>query len=67
MTKRQRRANASRRSKQRRVSVALKKFLAAVKPSAAKGAGASFRRNPGGSITIIPLKKIPNRARRAAR
>jgi hypothetical protein len=54
MTKAQKRANASKGSKRRRVAAALKKFLKAQNP-AAKFAGAKIRRNKG-SITIIPIK-----------
>ena len=53
-TKAQRRANASKRSKQKRISRALQKFLKASNP-AGKFAGAKIRRNKG-SITIIPIK-----------
>jgi hypothetical protein len=57
MTKTQRRANASRRSKQRRVAASLKKFLSTVAP-AKRFSGAALRKNPGGSITITPLKAV---------
>lgn len=57
MTKTQRRANASRKSKQRRVSKALKTFLKKVNPGILKRtSGAKLRKNRGGSITIIPIK-----------
>jgi hypothetical protein len=56
-TKAQKRANASKRSKQRRVAASLKKFLSSVAP-AKKYSGAALRRNPGGSITITPLKAV---------
>jgi hypothetical protein len=54
MTKRARRLNASKRSKQKRMATALRKFLKAQNP-AANYAGAKIRRNKG-SITIIPIK-----------
>jgi hypothetical protein len=57
LTKAQKRANASKRSKQRRVAASLKKFLASVAP-AKKYSGAALRKNPGGSITITPLKAV---------
>jgi hypothetical protein len=54
MTKAQKRVNASKRSKQRRIAKALRTFLKAQNP-ASKYAGAKIRRNKG-SITIIPIK-----------
>lgn len=54
MTKAQKRANAAKKSKKRRVATALKKFLHTMNP-ASKCAGAEIRRNKG-SITIIPIK-----------
>ena len=53
-TKAQKRVNASKRSKQRRIARALRSFLKAQNP-ASKYAGARIRRNKG-SITIIPIK-----------
>jgi hypothetical protein len=64
LTKTQRRRNASTRAKQKRMTVALRKFLQSVKPGS-KATAAAVRKNPGGSITIIPLKVKTNRARRA--
>ena len=61
LTKAQKRANASKKSKQRRIAKALKTFLKAQNP-AAKYAGAKIQRNKG-SITIIPVK-LPRRASR---
>jgi hypothetical protein len=60
-TKAQKRANASKRSKQKRVAKALREFLKTQNP-AMKCAGAKIRRNKG-SITIIPIK-LPKRASR---
>ncbi len=54
MTRLQRRMNASKRSKQKRIAKALQKFLKAQNP-AARFSGAKIRRNKG-SITIIPIK-----------
>lgn len=65
MTKARRRVNASKRAKERRVSLALQKFIRAVKPSSV-GKDHAMKKNPGGSITIIPLKRA-NRAKRRAR
>lgn len=48
-------------AQKRRISAALKKFLHAQNPKA-RYVGAGIRKNPGGNITIIPIK-----ARRAAR
>jgi hypothetical protein len=61
LTKAQKRVNASKRSKQRRIAKALRTFLKAQNP-ASKYAGAKIRRNKG-SITIIPIK-LPRRAGR---
>ncbi len=66
-TKLQRRVNASRKSKQKRMSTALRKFLATYKPSMLKGEGAAVKKNPGGSITIIKVPKVSNSARRRRR
>lgn len=57
-TKAQRKKNASKRSKQKRISKALKTFLRSVKNPASmkKYGGAKIRKNKGGSITIIPVK-----------
>jgi hypothetical protein len=60
MTKTQRRANAAKRAKKSRVARALQKFLASVAP-AKKYSGAEMRKNPGGSITIKPLKAVRRR------
>ena len=54
MTKLQKKVNASKRSKKKRIAVALQKFLKTQNP-AAKYAGAKIQRNKG-SITIIPVK-----------
>jgi dGTP triphosphohydrolase len=54
MTKAQKRVNASKKSKQKRMAAALRKFLKAQNP-AANYAGAKIQRNKG-SITIIPIK-----------
>lgn len=59
LTKAQRKKNASKRSKQRRVSEALKKFLRAVNknPASMKHySGAKITRHKGGRISIMPLK-----------
>jgi hypothetical protein len=59
MTKTQRKANASKRSKQRRVAASLKKFLSTVAPAQARrSGGAVMRRNPGGSFTVKLLKAV---------
>jgi hypothetical protein len=64
MTKAQKRVNASKRSKKRRVATALRKFLHTVNPAIIKRSmGARVRKNPGGTITIIPVK-IAKRGRR---
>ena len=63
MTKLQRRVNASKKSKRKRVAVALQKFLKAHNP-ARKFAGAKIRHNRGGSITIIPVKLPAKAAKR---
>ena len=55
LTKAQKKANASKRSKEKRVAEALKKFLHAQNP-AVKTAGASVVRLKGGVIKITPIK-----------
>jgi hypothetical protein len=54
-TKAQKREKAKKVSAKRRVAVALAKFLKQANP-AGKYAGATMRRNKGGSITIVPIK-----------
>ena len=55
LTKTARREKTRKVSAKRRVAVALQKFLKAKNPGK-KYAGCQMRRNPGGSITIIPVK-----------
>jgi hypothetical protein len=55
MTKTARREKARKVSAKRRVAVALGKFLRAKNPGK-RYAGAKMQSNPGGSITIIPVK-----------
>ena len=54
-TKAQKREASKKASAKRRVAVALAKFLKQANP-AGKYAGATMRRNKGGSITIVPIK-----------
>lgn len=54
-TKAERQVRAQKASAKRRVAVALAKFLKQANP-AGKYAGATMRRNKGGSITIVPIK-----------
>jgi hypothetical protein len=54
-TKAERAVRAQKASAKRRVAVALAKFLKQANP-AGKYAGATMRRNKGGSITIVPIK-----------
>ena len=56
VTKTQRRLNASKRSKTKRMAKALQGYLKTVLPAGTKIAGAQVKKNPGGSITIIPVK-----------
>jgi hypothetical protein len=58
LTKAQKRQNASKRAKEKRVALALKKFLHAQNP-AVKTAGASIVRLKGGTIKITPIKANP--------
>ena len=60
-TKLQRMVNASKRSKQKRVATALKKYLQQSNPGA-KLAGAKVQKLAGGVIKITPIKA--NRGRR---
>ena len=59
------RANASKRSKEKRVAKSLKQYVDAVLGKG-KSVGATMKKNPGGTITIIPLKRnaIRRRGRR---
>lgn len=59
MTKLQQLLNSSRRSKARRINKALQGYVDAV-IGKGKSVGASVRKNPGGSVTITPIRKRRN-------
>ena len=64
MTKLQRANAASKRSKKARIARALKEFLRKTNPAVLKRCnGARMKHNPGGSITIIPIKALRRLAR----
>jgi hypothetical protein len=55
MTKTERRNKAKRTAAKRNKATAIRDFLKKLSPGR-KFAGARLRKNPGGSITIIPVK-----------
>jgi hypothetical protein len=58
MTKKAKKTRAKRLSKQRRMANALREYLRRTNPAMLKRCknGAKVQRNPGGTITIIPIK-----------
>jgi len=61
-TKAERKKNASKRSKQKRIAEALKKFLRAQNPASIKKySGAKITRHKGGRISITPVKVTKKR------
>jgi len=63
MTKKQRRAKAQTSARKRRKAVAARAMLKAMNP-ARKYAGFKIKKNPGGSITIIPIKSLKKLVKR---
>lgn len=61
-TKAQRKAKTAKLSKARRIAKALQGYLKQLNPGK-KIAGARVRKNKGGSITIVPLKRNPYEVR----